>query len=95
MRKPIDQAVQAKRAEETRLVEQIGARVYNRQLLASCGHHVDDETAAVRARPMLGTVRLALEEAGVIERQSTPEPDRVLNRAELNKLLEERRNAGR
>lgn len=93
MARQIDPAVQAKRAEETALVEQIGAQVYNRQLLASCGHHVDDETAAARSRPMLGTVRLALEEAGVIERQATPEPDRVLDRAGLNKLLQERRNA--
>lgn len=87
----IDPATQAKRAAETALVEQIGARVYNRQLLASCGHHVDDETAAVRSRPMLGTVRFALEEAGVIERQATPEPSRVLNRADLNQMLQERR----
>lgn len=90
-RPPLDPAIQARRAAETALVERTGALVYNRQLLASCGHHVDDETATVRARPMLGTVRLALEEAGVIERQATPEPTSVLTRDQLNQMLQERR----
>lgn len=93
MPKPIDPAMQAKRAEETRIVEQMAAKVYNRRLLAECGQICDDETALSRGKIYQPTVRLTLEEAGVIERQATPEPTGIVDRDGLKILLKEMRDA--
>lgn len=87
MVRQIDPAVQAKRAEETALVEQMAAKVYNRRLLAECGQICDDETALSRGKIYQPTVRLTLEEAGVIERQETPEPTGIVDREGLKILL--------
>lgn len=92
MRKPIDPEVLAKRAAETEMVEALSAKVYNRQLLASCGQIADDETARSRGKICQGTVRLAMEEAGLIERQPTPEPTKIVDRDGLIRLLKEMRD---
>lgn len=69
-------------AEETDLIRQVSAQVYNRILLKACGHIVIDEIALERGKPWHRVVTMMLEETGRIQ-SSAPKPIGVLDREGL------------